>query len=216
MTLIVTNAELLETNLVGLYCFDKQGGSVGANDHCTWKLYDQANSVAPLHFSIFYQENAFILEDLSGVTFINNLLLSVGMGNYARLNENDVLYIGCYQIRVYLSDLYLSESFVISSKLSDKSLISDEVSIVHELLEVKKKLKPVVLDPLVLLGNNFGTRGKAGEELEALLFEKENDPLVSIIFNGTEINKNQPAYQGNSAFNIDSAISLSPILSVSN
>jgi type VI secretion system protein ImpI len=102
ITLVVTNSQLLEAGLSATHVFTTRGGSIGASPSDDWSLRDREGSVRLSHCRVAFIDAHFCLTDTSDATYMNGASMPVGWGKQAKLNENDVLSIGPYQVHVHL------------------------------------------------------------------------------------------------------------------
>lgn len=81
--------------------FSHQGGSIGRSNDCDWTLLDVDRYISNKHALISYQNEQFIITDMSsnGV-FINNANIPLGKQNTHILNQADRIKIGSYEIEV--------------------------------------------------------------------------------------------------------------------
>lgn len=101
---VIVNTQQLEPGLAATCSFDNGGGSIGASDNNNWVLRDRKNSVHDTHCFIDFFDHQFCLTDNSDACYINGASMPVGRGQRVRLNENDQLTLGEYQVRVYLQE----------------------------------------------------------------------------------------------------------------
>jgi len=101
---VIVNTQQLEPGLAAACSFDNGGGSIGASDNNNWVLRDRKNSVHDTHCFIDFFDHQFCLTDNSDACYINGASMPVGRGQRVRLNENDQLTLGEYQVRVYLQE----------------------------------------------------------------------------------------------------------------
>jgi type VI secretion system protein ImpI len=104
LTLLVSNAQLLESGLSATKQWHTSGGIIGSGSHCQWLLKDAYNQVKNEHCEVLVLDGAFCLRDLSGDTFINGTHMPVGKGRLAKLIHKDHIHIGPYELRVMLGD----------------------------------------------------------------------------------------------------------------
>ncbi|MFM2480443.1 type VI secretion system-associated FHA domain protein TagH [Celerinatantimonas sp. YJH-8] len=100
VTLVVTNTEQLDAGGSAVMSFDQQGGTIGADPSQQWVLRDRQGRIAPRHCLIHLLDDEFCITDVCGTTFMNGASMPIGYGRHARLNDNDVVGIGPYSIRV--------------------------------------------------------------------------------------------------------------------
>ena len=83
------------------YRFTPQGGSIGRSNDCDWTLQDVDRYISSKHLVISFQNQKFILMDVSsnGV-FINNAPTALGKNNEHVLQTSDSITIGKFCIQV--------------------------------------------------------------------------------------------------------------------
>lgn len=101
---VIVNTQQLEPGLAATCSFDRNGGSIGAGESNNWILRDRSNSVQDTHCFIDFFDHQFCLTDNSDACYVNGASMPVGRGQRVRLNENDQLTLGDYQMRVYLQE----------------------------------------------------------------------------------------------------------------
>ena len=101
--------------------FTQQGGSIGRSNDCDWTLIDTDRYISNKHLVISFQNNNFILTDVSsnGV-FINHQAAPLGRNNEHVLKLSDNIDIGKFSIRVELI-----ENDDISAQVPDSSVADD-------------------------------------------------------------------------------------------
>lgn len=106
--------------------FSHQGGSIGRSHDCDWTLLDVDRYISNKHVLISYQNEQFILTDISsnGV-FINNARTPLGKQNSHILNISDHIKIGSYEIEVEKLNIVDTPQHVASaiSQESDSDLL---------------------------------------------------------------------------------------------
>lgn len=81
--------------------FTHQGGSIGRSNDCDWTLIDTDRYISNKHLAISFQNQHFVLTDVSsnGV-FINNAAVPLGKNNTHILKRSDRIDIGKFSIQV--------------------------------------------------------------------------------------------------------------------
>jgi type VI secretion system FHA domain protein len=81
--------------------FTHQGGSIGRSNDCDWTLIDTDRYISNKHLAISFQNQNFVLTDVSsnGV-FINNAAVPLGKNNEHILKPSDSIDIGKFSIKV--------------------------------------------------------------------------------------------------------------------
>lgn len=174
ITLVVTNTEQLAAGGSAVMNFDQQGGSIGADASQNWVLRDRNGGVAGQHCLLHLLDNQFCITDTSGATFINGSSMPIGLGRHARLNENDVLGIGPYRIRVSFEQQ--TGMSLVSSQRNLETLIGADQEMVWEIdeaeIEEEEEIDtPVIDDPLSALDELSATQ----ETLEDYLSERVSE-----------------------------------------
>ncbi|WGW01265.1 type VI secretion system-associated FHA domain protein TagH [Vibrio sp. YMD68] len=104
LTLLVSNAQRLESGLSATKKWDTSGGIIGSGSHCQWLLKDAYDQIKSEHCEVLVIDGAFCLRDLSGDTFINGTDMPVGKGGMVKLVHKDHIHIGPYDLRVVFGD----------------------------------------------------------------------------------------------------------------
>lgn len=104
LTLLVINAQRLESGLSAAMQWDKSGGIIGSGSHSKWLLKDGQGQVKSEHCEVLMFDGAFCLRDLSGETFVNGTEMPIGKGLLAKMVHKDHINIGPYQLRVMLGE----------------------------------------------------------------------------------------------------------------
>ncbi|WP_407334007.1 type VI secretion system-associated FHA domain protein TagH [Enterovibrio sp. 27052020O] len=103
-TLVVTNTQYLEAGLSATHTFSQAGGSMGASPADDWHLRDREGRVFSHHAEIVEVDGKLCLLDVRGASYMNGATIPVGAGKSARLNDNDMVLIGPYQIRIHITE----------------------------------------------------------------------------------------------------------------
>jgi type VI secretion system protein ImpI len=167
---IVTNVRSLEAGLLAKVSFEESGGVIGSALEVDWHLKDRGQSIDPFHCEIVFIDDSFCVKDLCGKTYVNSSSMPLGVNNLARLNDEDEIKIGEYEVRVFLdreSELKESshslEQFFLNK---NNSLIdgsdADDFDKDDEFEKITKRVTE--LDPMVMLD-----RKNASEEEESLI-----------------------------------------------
>lgn len=169
---IVTNVRTLEAGLLAKMSFEEKGGVIGSALETDWHLKDRAQSIKPFHCEVVLIDDSFCVKDLCGDTYVNSSSMPLGVNNLARLNDEDEIKIGEYEVRVFLdreSELRESshslEQFFLnkSNSLIDGSGI-DELDDDEDFEGINDSV--IELDPLLMLDSRNGS-----EEEESLIDE---------------------------------------------
>jgi type VI secretion system protein ImpI len=103
ISFIVTNVRALEIGLSVKMSFGESGGTIGSNVDAGWYLKDENDSIDPLHCEICFIDDSFCVKDLSGKTFVNSSSMPLGVNSYARLDDENEIQIGNYELRAFLN-----------------------------------------------------------------------------------------------------------------
>lgn len=212
LTLLVINAQRLESGLSAVMHWDSHGGTIGSGSHCTWMLKDSSGAVASEHCEVVLFDGAFCLRDLSGETYINATEMPIGKGLLAKLVHKDHINIGPYQVRVMLGDFEEESTSGPLSQLFEETsidLLADEEP---ELPAQTEEQQPVNHDPLAALDDLM-----AGNEEVCLIdgqeMAEEEEPHS--IVPEDDLTLRQPSFtlQADSDNEISSSMTLKRILS---
>ncbi|EPA8650732.1 type VI secretion system-associated FHA domain protein TagH [Photobacterium damselae] len=102
LTLTVINTQFVAPGISVKKEFNSNGGTIGSSSSDDWFLADNQRQIQQNHCQIVFRDGDFCITDNCNQTFINNQSMAVGWDKTARLNENDVLNIGRFVIRVSL------------------------------------------------------------------------------------------------------------------
>ncbi|KJF79690.1 type VI secretion system-associated FHA domain protein TagH [Photobacterium angustum] len=170
LKLKVTNTRFLEPGLSATKEFSSAGGAIGSSSSSFWHLADRDGVLEPVHCQITMIDGCFCITDISNQTYINGASMPIGWHKHARLNENDVISIGPYFIRVSIGEACTENDKDIEemlSKSTDIDLFGDELDV------TTKDQKANVDDPLLALDQL-----KHKTEVESLI--TRNKPAVSL------------------------------------
>lgn len=104
IVLTVTNPGVMESGLSVQVRIGSAGGVIGAASSSDWVLKSRDGSIADTYGRVIWLDDQFCIEDLSGDVLLNGASLALGKGRRARLNDNDMLAVGPYQVRVNQRD----------------------------------------------------------------------------------------------------------------
>ncbi|WP_318418478.1 type VI secretion system-associated FHA domain protein TagH [Photobacterium leiognathi] len=170
LTLTVINTQFVAPGISVKKEFNSNGGTIGSSSSDHWFLTDNQRQIQQNHCQIIFRDGAFCITDNCNQTFINNQSMAVGWDKTARLNENDVLNIGKFVIRVSLhGDVKDKEGSLETFFIVNNGLEHDG----EELDLIKQEQDCSIDDPLtaldaqeitqsiVLFGDEQDTRSKA-------------------------------------------------------
>jgi len=104
LTLVVANAQALESGLSAQVRFVDSGGVIGSDFSADWRLTDRLGRVSGRHCEVVVVDGAFCVRDDCGETFVNGTHMPLGKGQLARLAHKDEIQVGPYQIRVHTGE----------------------------------------------------------------------------------------------------------------
>ncbi|MEC6797040.1 type VI secretion system-associated FHA domain protein TagH [Photobacterium sp. S4TG1] len=148
LKLKITNTQYLEPGLSATKEFSTNGGTIGSSVSSDWCLKDRQGKLASTHCQISFVDGCFCITDISNQTYINDARMPIGWDKHARLNENDVISLGPYLIRVSVDSLFRGKDKDIGQMLSDSEhfdLFGDELDLIVEEKEI------AIDDPLIAL-----------------------------------------------------------------
>ncbi len=134
--------------------------SIGREVGNTWILPDQKKYISGKHAIIKFIDGEYILTDIStnGV-FINNAKKSLGNGNSITLNNNDLLFMAYYTIKVVISKPAIEKDTI------DEALIETQIAIKkpnllfpkekQENIETPLELEETKINPISIPENNI-------------------------------------------------------------
>ncbi|WP_299494797.1 type VI secretion system-associated FHA domain protein TagH [uncultured Shewanella sp.] len=100
ITFQVVNTQLLESGLATTHKFDEAGGVIGSAASADWVLNDSEYNIKPQHCQLLKVDGEFCLMELAGPVYINGATLPIGFEKKVKLNDNDTLILGQYQVRI--------------------------------------------------------------------------------------------------------------------
>ncbi|MGO3740079.1 MAG: type VI secretion system-associated FHA domain protein TagH [Marinomonas foliarum] len=177
---IVTNVRSLEAGLLAKVSFEESGGVIGSALEVDWHLKDRGQSINPFHCEVVFIDDSFCVKDLCGKTYVNSSSMPLGVNNLARLNDEDEIKIGEYEVRVFLdreSELKESshslEQFFLNknNSLIDGSDSDSNDFDNDDFEEITKRVTE--LDPIVMLDSKKGS-----EEAESLIDDAPHSDKV--------------------------------------
>lgn len=178
---IVTNVRSLEAGLLAKMSFEDNGGVIGSALDADWHLKDRDQLIKPFHCEIVLVDDSFCVKDLCGETYVNSSSMPLGVNKLARLNDEDEIKIGEYEIRVFLNreselketshsleQLFLNKSNSLIDGNDNESFDYD-IGLENFTENVKE------LDPIVMLDNKKSSVGEEDLIDEVPLFEVAED-----------------------------------------
>jgi len=154
LNLVIVNVEQLQAGLTAQASFDEEGGNVGSSPSATWHLRSYNGAINLNHFSIIMIDGAFCVHDVCGLTYINSSNMPIGLGNSARLRNEDLLKIGDYEIRVLInkdiSDNSINECWDEFENENVSELLTDNFLLTDDIVKKENSLS-LDVDPLELI-----------------------------------------------------------------
>ena len=178
---IITNVRSLEAGLLAKMSFEDNGGVIGSALDADWHLKDRDQLIKPFHCEIVLVDDSFCVKDLCGETYVNSSSMPLGVNKLARLNDEDEIKIGEYEIRIFLNreselketshsleQLFLNKSNSLIDGNDNESFDYD-IGLENFTENVKE------LDPIVMLDNKKSSVGEEDLIDEVPLFEVAED-----------------------------------------
>lgn len=135
----VTNTESVESGCNAYSIFDKNGGSIGADENNHWVIQDNLNTLPKDIARIEWRDRQYcILISENATVFINNSLITPKSG-FIRLGNGDLLRLGKIDIKTYIGDETEINLISLSSKPED--IVSNRNEYLDELFENKNFYK---------------------------------------------------------------------------
>ncbi|PSV08719.1 type VI secretion system-associated FHA domain protein TagH [Photobacterium kishitanii] len=135
LKLKITNTQYLEPGLSATKEFIAAGGTIGSSSSSDWCLKDRQGRLESTHCRISLIDGCFCITDVSNQTYINDAQMPIGWDKHARLNENDVISLGPYLIRVSIDNSFSDKDKDIEHMLSDSEhldLFGEELDLIVE------------------------------------------------------------------------------------
>ncbi|PSU15948.1 type VI secretion system-associated FHA domain protein TagH [Photobacterium damselae] len=203
LTLTVINTQFVAPGISVKKEFNSNGGTIGSSSSDDWFLTDNQRQIQQNHCQIVFRDGAFCITDNCNQTFINNQSMAVGWDKTARLNENDVLNIGRFVIRVSLhGDVTDKEGSLETFFIAHNGLELDG----EELDLIEQDQDCSIDDPLAALDAQEITQGidLFGDEQDTRS-KAINNPLLS---NSEEWFGSQETIQADTERDVQSAMTL--------
>ncbi|OLQ84319.1 hypothetical protein BIY21_05385 [Vibrio ponticus] len=209
LTLVVTNAQRLESGLSVQHSFYHDGGKIGSSPLADWQLKAPSEEVYSQHCEIVVVDGAYCLKDLSGFTYVNGAQLPIGKGCLAKLREQDEIQLGPYQLRVLFDKSHANDPHLATLNnlffATDNDLINgtgaesiDEVDEEDTDAEPLNALDGLMSDPLSL---------EAESNVDQTVHENSLIPK-----NESELQSETPTLDTDSEQDVTSSIRLKKIL----
>ena len=213
LTLLVTNAQHLESGLSAQHTWTSSGGVIGSSPNAQWRLVDAQGSVKPMHCEVMMVDGAYCLKDSCGSTYVNGADMPLGVGQMARLTHKDEVSVGPYRLRVLfgnaieVEEQYGSLDALFASK--DEDLLADLTFDI----EPEKNELPTNTDPLQALDNLMGAAGSSTSLLDDPKSEQPLSAQPSLVPQDNLVLQNADfTLQADSEYEMTSSIRLKKIL----
>lgn len=159
ITLVVANAQTLESGLSAQIRFVETGGTIGSSAMASWRLKDRMARVYDVHCEILVVDGAFCVRDECGQTFVNGTEMPLGKGQLARLAHKDEMQIGPYQVRVLTGEEGDVDTGHIDTLFDSNH--TDLLAHANEPVDVEPELEDASapIDPLVELEAKSSSQG---------------------------------------------------------
>lgn len=132
LLLMVTDAFMLERGTLPYCYFDLSGGKIGSGESVQWKINNLKDEFSNVEFEIKYYNASFCLITHSKNIFINSSTKAIPLGGIIKLNDNDLISLFSYKIRV---KIFTNEAEVVTlqddlsylvNKVTDKTISHSE------------------------------------------------------------------------------------------
>ncbi|WGE43083.1 hypothetical protein [Actinobacillus equuli] len=129
LLLMVTDAFMLERGTQPHCYFDCSGGFIGAGSSAQWKINNLKNKFSDIEFEIKYYNASFCLITHTKNIFINNATRPLPEGGIIKLNDNDLISLFNYKLRV---KVFTNETDIVTlqdelsylvNKVTDKTIL---------------------------------------------------------------------------------------------
>lgn len=213
LTLLVTNAQHLESGLSAQHTWTSAGGVIGASPAAQWRLVDAQGSVKPVHCEVMMVDGAYCLKDNCGETYVNGADMPLGREKLARLTHKDEISVGPYRLRVLfgnaleVEDQYGSLDTLFSSQ--QENLLAD---LTLDIEPEKTDVSPNT-DPLQALDTLMGTSSSATSLLDESAHKPASPEQPSLVPQDNLVLQNADfTPQADSEYEMTSSIRLKKIL----
>lgn len=205
LKLKIANTQYLEPGLSATKEFFTDGGTIGSSYSSDWCLTDRQGKLESTHCRISLIDGYFCITDVSNQTYINDAHMAIGWNKHARLNENDVISLGPYKIRVSIDNTFSDRDRDIEHMLSDSEyldLFGEELDLIVEETDI------ALDDPLIALD-------VLKQDIETEMLMTVSTPCNSLASTDSLINNQRQWFGGDRTIQADterdptSAISLS-------
>ncbi|MEF2523448.1 type VI secretion system-associated FHA domain protein TagH [Vibrio mimicus] len=213
LTLLVTNAQHLESGLSAQHTWTSAGGVIGASPAAQWRLVDAQGRVKPVHCEVVMVDGAYCLKDNCGSTYINGADMPLGLGQMARLSHKDEIIVGPYRLRVLfgnaleVEEQYGSLDALFSSQQED--LLADvDLEIEPEVADLQPNT-----DPLQALDTLMSEQSSAASLIDEPQITSQEPTQPSLVPQDNLVLKsNDFTPQADSEYEMTSSIRLKKIL----
>lgn len=102
LLLRVDNSNQLESGCEASHLFGPEGGRVGSDETCDWRIQDSQYAIASAHFDVVWRDGAFCLCALSKPLLLNRAEVEENLG-FIRLQQGDEIGPGGLTLKVFVS-----------------------------------------------------------------------------------------------------------------
>ncbi|MGL4828964.1 MAG: type VI secretion system-associated FHA domain protein TagH [Vibrio sp.] len=181
LTLLVTNAQHLESGLSAQHTWTSAGGIIGASPAAQWRLVDAQGCVKPVHCEVVMVDGAYCLKDNCGDTYVNGADMPLGLGQMARLGHKDEINIGPYRLRVLFGNAIEVEEQYGSLDAFFASAQEDLLADFELDAEPEAATLQPNADPLLALDSIMGTQDSANSLIEDPKTQSQPSPQSSLV-----------------------------------
>ncbi|MFG0605355.1 type VI secretion system-associated FHA domain protein TagH [Vibrio mimicus] len=213
LTLLVTNAQHLESGLSAQHTWTSAGGIIGASPAAQWRLVDAQGRVKPVHCEVVMVDGAYCLKDNCGDTYVNGADMPLGLGQMARLGHKDEINIGPYRLRVLFGNAIEVEEQYGSLDALFASAQEDLLADFELDAEPEAVALPPNADPLLALDSIMGAQDSANSLIETPKTESQPSTQSSLVPQDNLVLQNADfTPQADSEYEMTSSIRLKKIL----
>ncbi|NIY93397.1 type VI secretion system-associated FHA domain protein TagH [Vibrio diazotrophicus] len=179
LTLLVINAQQLESGLSAVTQWQSSGGIIGSGHRSQWVLKDSDGQIKSEHCEVLMVDGAFCIRDLSGDTYINATEMPLGTGQLAKLAHKDHIKIGPYELRVMVGDYEDDHTSGPLSQLFEETtedLLADDMIDIDTVVKQEHEVSTEPLGALDVLMKVNDEESFIHDELEVTT--EENQPSI--------------------------------------
>lgn len=160
LLLRVNNSDRLQSGYDASWRFTPQGGRVGSDDTCFWRVQDNAQHVASVHFAVTWQDATFCLHALSYPLMLNRVPVKQDSG-LIRLRHGDEIGLGTLSIQVLIS--FDGAGLHDPLQITPQSLVTPPSDLLEPMLE-----------------SHGSTRYAPASDSAPLMYSRSLDPLQAL------------------------------------